>query len=202
MKWFDSNFDYVQELIDRWNSRRKKIRAIYFIIAAILIIAGILTAIFPVRIFIVIQCLAAAAIIIVGIYHFIAFSSMTYYFRDYTLLLSGILNVLMGVLIMIMPLTLTVQVITFMFAFVLLFSGFQKLSLSSRLKYFGIPHTGSLTFSGILNIILAVIFILLPFISALALNYILAAYLILTGIVLLIEAISMQEIKYPGTGGI
>ena len=47
MKWFDSNFDYVQELIDRWNSRRKKIRAIYFIIAAILIIAGILTAIFP-----------------------------------------------------------------------------------------------------------------------------------------------------------
>ena len=68
MKWFDSNFDYVQELIDRWNSRRKKIRAIYFIIAAILIIAGILTAIFPVRIFIVIQYLAAAAIIIVGIY--------------------------------------------------------------------------------------------------------------------------------------
>ena len=125
MKWFDSNFDYVQELIDRWNSRRKKIRAIYFIIAAILIIAGILTAIFPVRIFIVIQYLAAAAIIIVGIYHFIAFSSMTYYFRDYTLLLSGILNVLMGVLIMIMPLTLTVQVITFMFAFVLLFSGFR-----------------------------------------------------------------------------
>ena len=55
MKWFDSNFDYVQELIDRCEQPAKKIRAIYFIIAAILIIAGILTAIFPVRIFIVIQ---------------------------------------------------------------------------------------------------------------------------------------------------
>ena len=27
MRWFDSDFDYVQELIDRWNDRRKKIRS-------------------------------------------------------------------------------------------------------------------------------------------------------------------------------
>ena len=51
MRWFDSDFDYVQELIDRWNDRRKKIRTAYFIIAAILLIAGIFTAVFPIRIF-------------------------------------------------------------------------------------------------------------------------------------------------------
>lgn len=195
MKWFDSDFDYVQELIDTWNRRRKKMRTAYFIMAVVLLIAGVLTAVFPVGIFAVIQYFAALAVIIIGIYHFVAFASMTYYFKDYMLLLSGILNVLIGVMLFVMPVTLTVQVITFMLAFLLIFSGAEKLSMASRLRYFRIPHTGSLTFSGILNIILAVIFLLLPFVSALALNYILAAYLLLTGAALLVEAIGMNKIE-------
>jgi len=195
MRWFDSDFDYVQELIDTWNRRRKKMRTAYFIMAAVLLIAGVLTAVFPVGIFAVIQSFAALAVIIIGIYHFVAFASMTYYFKDYMLLLSGILNVLIGVMLFVMPVTLTVQVITFMLAFLLIFSGAEKLSMASRLRYFRIPHTGSLTFSGILNIILAVIFLLLPFVSALALNYILAAYLLLTGAALLVEAIGMHKIE-------
>lgn len=195
MRWFDSDFDYVQELIDRWNDRRKKIRTAYFIIAAILLIAGILTAVFPIRIFSVIQYLAAAAVIAIGIGHFIAFASMTYYFRDYILLLSGILNVLIGIMLFFMPVTLTVQVITFMLSFMLIFGGVEKLSLASRLRYFRIPHTGSLTFSGVLNIVLAVVFLLLPFVSAFALNYILAAYLIIMGAALLIETAGMHKIS-------
>lgn len=196
MKWFDSDFDYVQELIDTWNRRRKKLRTTYFIMAAILLIAGILTAIFPFRIFSFMQYLAAVAVIVIGVCHFVAFASMTYYFRDYMLLLSGILNILIGVMLLIMPVTLTVQVFTFMLAFILIFSGVEKLSLASRLRYFRIPHTGSLTFSGILNIILAVVFLLLPFVSALALNYILAAYLIIIGAALLIEAAGMVSTPY------
>ena len=195
MRWFDSDFDYVQELIDTWNRRRKKMRTAYFIMAAVLLLAGVLTAVFPVGIFAVIQYFAALAVIIIGIYHFVAFASMTYYFKDYMLLLSGILNVLIGVMLFVMPVTLTVQVITFMLAFLLIFSGAEKLSMASRLRYFRIPHTGSLTFSGILNLILAVIFLLLPFVSALALNYILAAYLLLTGAALLVEAIGMHKIE-------
>lgn len=170
-------------------------RAAYIIIAALLLIAGVLTAVFPVGIFTVIQYFAAVAVITVGIYHFVAFASMTYYFRDYMLLLSGILNVLIGIMLFVMPVALTVQVITFLLAFLLIFSGAEKLTLASRLRYFRIPHTGSATFSGLLNIILAVVFLLLPFVSALALNYILAAYLVITGIALLIEAAGMHKIS-------
>ena len=159
MRWFDSEFDYVQELIDTWNKKRKKIRTAYFIIAAVLVLAGILTAVFPIRVF------------------------------------AGILNILIGIMLLIMPITLTVQVITFMLAFLLIFTGAQKISFASRLKYFRIPSTGSLTFSGILNIILAVIFLLLPFVSALALNYILAAYLVITGAALFVEALGMHKLS-------
>ena len=195
MRWFDSDFDYVQELIDTWNKKRKKVRTAYFIIAAVLFLAGILTAVFPVRVFAVIQYLAAAAVIVIGIYHFVAYTSMTYYFKDGMLIMSGILNILIGIMLLIMPITLTVQVVTFMLAFLLIFTGAQKISFASRLKYFQIPNTGSLTFSGILNIILAVIFLLLPFVSALALNYILAAYLIITGAALFVEALGMHKLN-------
>ena len=195
MRWFDSNFDYIQELIDTWNRRRKKMRAAYFIMAAVLLIAGVLTAVFPINIFAAIQYFAALAVIVVGVCHFMAFASMTYYFKDYMLLLSGILNVLIGVMLFFMPVTLTVQVITFMLSFMLIFGGVEKLSLASRLRYFRIPHTGSLTFSGVLNIVLAVVFLLLPFVSAFALNYILAAYLIIMGAALLIETAGMHKIS-------
>lgn len=195
MRWFDSEFDYVQELIDTWNKKRKKVRTAYFIIAAVLFLAGILTAVFPVRVFAVIQYLAAAAVIVIGIYHFVAYTSMTYYFKDGMLIMSGILNILIGIMLLIMPITLTVQVVTFMLAFLLIFTGAQKISFASRLKYFQIPNTGSLTFSGILNIILAVIFLLLPFVSALALNYILAAYLVITGAALFVEALGMHKLS-------
>ena len=194
MRWFDSDFDYVQELVHRWNKGRKKIRTTYFIIAAVLILAGILTAVFPTGIFAVIQYVAAAAVIVIGIYLFVAYSSMTYYFKDGMLIMSGILNILIGIMLFIMPVTLTVQVITFLLAFMLIFSGAQKISFASRLKYFRIPHTGSLTFSGVLNIILAMIFLLLPFVSALTINYILAAYLIITGITLFAEALGMHKL--------
>ena len=201
MRWFDSEFDYVQELIDTWNKKRKKIRTAYFIIAAVLILAGILTAVFPVRVFAVIQYLAAAAVIVIGIYHFVAYTSMTYYFKDGMLIMSGILNILIGIMLFFMPVALTVQVVTFMLAFLLIFSGAQKISFASRLKYFRIPHTGSLTFSGVLNIILAVIFLLLPFMSALALNYILAAYLIITGAALFVEALGMHKLNRKDGAG-
>lgn len=195
MRWFDSDFDYVQELVDTWNKGRKKIRTTYLIIAAVLILAGILTAVFPAGIFAVIQYIAAAAVIVIGIYHFVAYASMTYYFKDGMLIMSGILNILIGIMLFIMPVALTVQVITFMLAFILIFSGAQKISFASRLKYFRIRHTGSLTFSGVLSIILAVIFLLLPFVSALTLNSILAAYLIITGIALFGEALGMHRLS-------
>ena len=190
MRWFDSDFDYVQELLDSWNQKRKTIRTAYFIMAALLIIAGILTAVFPVSIFAVVQYMAAAAVIVVGIYHIITFASMTSFFRDYMLVISGILNILLGIMLFVMPVELTVAVITFILAILLIFNGAQKLAFASRLRYFRIP----LTFSGVLNIILAVVFLLLPFVSALALNYILAAYLLLTGAALAAEAAGMRKI--------
>ena len=47
MRFYDSDFDYAQEIIDNWNNGRKRMRTFYFILAALLILAGIATAAFP-----------------------------------------------------------------------------------------------------------------------------------------------------------
>ncbi|OUP83594.1 hypothetical protein B5F07_09990 [Lachnoclostridium sp. An169] len=195
MRWFDSDFDYVHEFMEHWNSQRRKVRTASCIAGILLIIAGILTIVFPVGIFAVIQYVAAAALIILGIYRLVSYASVTWHFKDPMLIVTGILNILLGILLLFMPVVLTVQVITFLFAFLLIFSGTQKISFASRMKYFRIGHTGALTFSGVLDIILAVIFLFLPFTSALTLNYIISAYLILGGITLLIEAAGMHKLE-------
>ncbi len=63
------------------------------------------------------------------------------------------------------------------------------------MKYYRIMKTGMITFSGVVSIVLAVVFLLLPLLSMMVLNYILALYLIIGGITLLVEALSMKEIR-------
>ncbi len=195
MRWFfDSGFDYVNEFFENWNKKIKKIRNTCLIVAALLIVAGILCIAFPVKVFAVIQYVAAAALIALGICHIVSYLSTTYYFKDPMLIVMAAVNILMGILVAAMPLVLTVNVITFMLAVVLIFSGAQKVSFASRLKYFGVQNTGMITLSGVLSILLSATFILLPFGSAVVLNYIIAAYLVITGIALCIEAAGMCRI--------
>ena len=130
-------------------------RTVYFILGALLLLAGILTAVFPIGIFAVIQYLAAArcnrdrdlSFYYICVYDLlfqrlyadhIRYTECTdwYYAAYYADPADR-------------------QVVTFMLAFLLIFNGAEKLSFASRLRYYRIPHAGALTFSGVLNIILA-----------------------------------------------
>ena len=117
MKWFfDSGFDYINEFFENWNRKIKKMRNTCILVAVLLIVAGILCIAFPVEVFAVIQYVAAAALIIIGIYHIVSYVSTTYYFKDPMLIVMAVVNILMGVLVAAMPLILTVNVLTFMLA--------------------------------------------------------------------------------------
>ena len=90
--------------------------------------------------------------------------------------------------------TITVSTLTFLFAFVLLVNGIQKITWGSRLSFFRVINTNYLSLTGWVNLLLGIIFMVMPFQSALVINYILAAYLIVAGISLLIEVVSMKRI--------
>lgn len=42
MKWFDSDYDYIDEFTTQWNERYKKIKRIGIILSVVLILIGIL----------------------------------------------------------------------------------------------------------------------------------------------------------------
>ena len=131
----------------------------------------------------------------VGIYSIVNYCISTSFFKDPFAIVHGIINILFGILIIETPSIITAFSLTFMFALILLFYGTEKIAFLQKLKYFNITNTGAYTFSGVINIILAIIFFILPLTSTIAINYIIAFYLIVDGITLFIEAINMKKIN-------
>ena len=194
MKYYNSDFDYANEFIENWNDKMKKFKTTCIIISVIMIVAGALCVVFPLKVFKVIQYIAGISLTLNGVYSIFGYIETTEYFRDPVLIIMGILNILMGVLLFFMPVALTETALTFMLAFLLMFTGAEKISFAGRLKYFQIMNTGMITLSGVLSIILSVIFILLPLLSKLVINYIISLYLIVSGATLLIEILSIKKL--------
>ena len=76
-------------------------------------------------------------------------------------LASGILNILLGCLLCTMPVTITVSTLTFLFAFVLLVNGIQKITWGSRLSFFRVIDTKYLSLTGWVNLLLGIIFLVI-----------------------------------------
>lgn len=159
-----------------------------------MVLAGILCLLFPNGIFLALQWIAAFGFVLYGIYHIVAYFCMPYYFRDPLLLILGILCLLSGVMLCGMPLYVTVTTLTFLLGMFLLLAGAEKLSRARRLRYFQLMNTMPITVSGVVNIVMACLFLLLPSASAVALNTLLAVYLIVSGIAQIVEAISMRKL--------
>lgn len=194
MKFFNQDFNYVDEFTNKWNEKFKKIRNGGIILSLTLIGVGILCIAFPKQVFTTIQVLAALGLVLWGVGSIYTYFSTTYFFRDSLWLASGILNILLGFTLCTMPITFTVSTLTIVLAILLLVNGISKISFSSKLRFFQIIDTSFMNITGWLNIILGIIFVVMPLQSALIINYLVAAYLIFAGICLFIEVVSMKRI--------
>ena len=181
-------FDFINEFKENWNRRIKKIKTLYLILSIIMIFAGCACIFFPIQTFSIVKFIVAIVLIGFGIYSIVNYCISTSFFKDPFAIVHGIINILFGILIIETPSISTAFSLTFMFALILLFYGTEKIAFLQKLKYFNITNTGAYTFSGVINIILAIIFFILPLTSTIAINYIIAFYLIVDGITLFIEA--------------
>lgn len=194
MKFFNQDFNYVDEFTNKWNEKFKKIRNGGIILSLTSIGVGILCIAFPKQVFTTIQVLAALGLVLWGVGSVYTYFSTTYFFRDSLWLASGILNILLGFTLCTMPITFTVSTLTIVLAILLLVNGISKISFSSKLRFFQIIDTSFMNITGWLNIILGIIFVVMPLQSALIINYLVATYLIFAGICLFIEVVSMKRI--------
>lgn len=194
MRLFGDGFDPMGEFVAQWNKQVRRLRWSCVLLGILMLLAGVLCFLFPNGVFLALQWIAAFGFVLYGIYHIVAYVCMPSYFRDPLLLILGILCLLSGVMLCGMPTYVTVTSLTILLGMFLLLAGAEKLSRAKHLRYFQVMDTKPITISGIWNILLAVIFLLMPAVSALALNTLLAAYLIVSGIAMLIEAVSMHKL--------
>ncbi|AEB07253.1 hypothetical protein Corgl_1147 [Coriobacterium glomerans PW2] len=195
MNWYDSDYDYVKEYVKRWNDNVGRTKAWMIVLGLLMALAGVACAMYPFSIFAVIQIAATLALIAHGISEIYIYFSMSEFFRSPMRALLGVLNIVLGVMLIMMPPYLTAGAMVFLLAFLFIIAGFERISFSQRLRYFNIPDTSLGTLIGILDIIMGILFIVMPMFSSLILGYIIAAYLIVTGVTVFVEAFAVKKIS-------
>ena len=160
------------------------------VISILMVILGIVLFCVPVRGLIWLEYAATAALVIVGIYLIIKYFCTPKDDRYGWTLANGIILILLGALYLFSSPLVTMVTFSFLFAVLTISDGINLFSLSSRMKKNGESGTGLLIASGILDIILAVFFIIAPFAMNWAIAVIIGIYLVVAGISLFAESCS------------
>lgn len=195
MTRYQSHQDMLSAYRDRWNRGFKAGKAFFIILAVLMILAGVVTFLYPLNLYAVVQAVVAAMLLVHGIMQVVSFIRATGLFKDPMLMVTGVLNALLGIVLLMLPTAFTATTLTFIMAFMLIMIGAERISHASHMRYFGMPGSGVTTVSGVLNIILGIVFLLAPIFSSVVLSFMVSAYLVGTGVTLLIEAISMRRIE-------
>lgn len=195
MNWYDANHDYVNEYIDRWNQTAGRAKAGMIVLGVVLALAGVAVVLAPMGTYLLVQTIIAAVLIIHGIGQVATYIQTPEFFRNGTQLAAGILNAALGVLLLVLPSTVTTNVIVYLLAFLLITTGVERISFVRQMHFYQIPTASMGTATGVLNIILGVAFIFMPLVGGIALSYLLATYLIAGGITLAVEGIAIKKIE-------
>ncbi|MBC8537176.1 HdeD family acid-resistance protein [Feifania hominis] len=195
MRRVEANFDFAREIAARWNKKLKSVRIASFVISVLMVVCAVLCMVFPVQSVVVAEILAAVVIIALGVYECVDYFCAPAYLREAGVLVSGILNAVLGVMLLCSPRGAAISSFAFLFGVVMMVLGVDKIALAGKLSYFAVTGYGWVVASGVLNVLGAVAFFVAPFFSTLVLHAVIAGYLLIDGVTLFIEAISMKDLK-------
>lgn len=151
---FNDDFDFRSEFVGKWNKKIHSLRVAGIIVAILMIICAILCMIYPVKSVTIIGTIATGLILILGIYQIIDYIAAPPLFRGPGGLVSAICNLLIGLLLICSPIEMTINTFAFIFGFILMVYGLNKLSFAHQLSFFGIESYGWVIFTGIINVLI------------------------------------------------
>ena len=191
---YDPNRDYVNEYIDQWNQQVRAAKIWMAVIGIALVIAGLASAIAPFSMYAFIQAFAAVAFIIHGASHLVSYFQTPQFFRNGATLASGLLNALFGILLLALPATLTAGTIVFLLAFLLVTMGIERISFAQNMRYYQLGGSTTSMVTGIVDIVLGIVFALMPLFASAAISILISAYLVVAGVALVVESLSIKRI--------
>lgn len=188
--------DFEPEAEELLIKRVKQHKIIGCIIAACLVVLGILILVMPADAWFAINYGVAVGIILMGIFELIVFFRTAGAYRNEGALASGILLVVMGLVIFALSAgdpsnqATLLAIFAAVLGFFALYRGIMQFFSFSRFKKLDEKDTGWLMLSGILNVIIGVLMVFLPFAGLLAVGVVLGLYLVVGGVALMAEAVS------------
>ncbi len=191
---YDPNHDYVSDYIDQWNRQIRATKIWMAVIGIVLVITGLASAIAPFSMYAFIQTFAAVALIMHGASHLVSYFQTPQFFRNGATLASGLLNALLGVLLLALPATLTAGTIVFLLAFLLVTMGIERISFAQNMKYYQLGGSTAGMITGIVDIVLGIVFALMPLFASAAISILISAYLVVAGVALIVESLSIKRI--------
>ena len=195
MKWYDADHDYINDYIDQWNRSAGRAKTGMIVLGILLALSGFAALAAPLSTYAFVQGVISIVLIMHGAGQIATYVQTPEFFRNGAQLATGILNALLGVLLFMLPTSVMAGTIVYLLAFLLIMTGIERISFARQMRYYQIPASSMGTATGVLNIILGIAFIFMPLVSGLVLSYMLAAYLVMGGITLVVEGISIKKIE-------
>lgn len=187
--------DLLYDIKNGWNQRMKSLRRTGFIIAVLMIAVGVLCLIWPVQSTYALELIASILILAVGIWQLVRYFKLPVIWRNGAGLISGILNIILGMLLVTSPAPDLLVSFGFLFGMDMLVLGFEQLSATGTLSAVGVSGTGWITLNAVLNIIVGLILLFSPITSVIAISIVVALYLIVGGITILIGCMKTKDIQ-------
>lgn len=191
---FNGN-DIITQIRERWNKSVRSFRIWGFIAAVLMIVVGIVCVIYPVQTTYALEIIASIALLCLGVWQIVRYFQFPVFLRTGAGLVSGILNVILGIMLLTSPAESVLLTFGFLFGFDLLLLGIEQISKAGRLHAYGVTETGWLTADGVLNLIFGVFLLISPATSVIAVSVMIAVYLIIGGVTLFIECLNLRNLK-------
>lgn len=192
---YDFDFDYADDFATRWNEGYRRARTWMIVLGVLLALVGVASALDPFSIYALVQAVIAAALIVGGASQLVSYARTPELLRSPATLVMGVLNALLGVMLLTLPAYLTAGTVVFLLAFLFIIAGAERITSARRMRYFGLPSSGVNTAVGVLNVVAGVAFLLLPVASGVVLGYVMSAYLVIGGVTLIVQGVSMRRIE-------
>lgn len=198
MFFYDNGTDYRQEIRNFWNENVKKYRTTAICSGILMLILAVIGIIWPIRSAIVVACVMAVALILFGIMKIVGYTKMPSYFRSGLGLVDGILDVLLGVMLIFSGTEAMLYTLSFFFAFELIVAGIENLVVGNRIQFFGFGSTGNFVVSGVIDVIIGTILLFMPGASLLTMETIVIFFLFTKGILLIVDGVRAGDLKAKG----
>ncbi len=192
---YDNDLDYRENAVKYWNDNVKKFRSGLICLGTLMTVLGILCIIWPIQSVVVMGYVLSVAMIVFGIFRIAAYTQIPYFLRTGVGMLNGILDILLGIMLIFSGKETIAATLSFLFAFDLIAAGIEEISAGNKAKFFEFDGSGTFTASGVINIIVGIILLFMPVASIITLSILIIVFLLTKGIMLIVEGVRAKELK-------